>query len=140
MSVPICLAHGCEGVATRGGLCESHRGCRLLTATLADAIGAFLNRPQGARLQSTVDLKDEQVRRKVELAGSHFAHGLALLVQARFNTDEIVFEQEPITLGSASVGADVNWRVNFSWQAGKAAINFDELEDVEPDDDGDDAI
>lgn len=135
-TIPMCQARTCHGVATLAGLCDDHRRARKLTVKVQDALLEFLHVQQGATLQSSVKTSSDN-QQNVELAGWSIAQGIALLVSTCFESG-ISFDPEPISLVSASRGPDPNWRVRFTWTAGKPEPF--ELEDIEPDDDQDDEI
>ncbi|WP_131722459.1 hypothetical protein [Mycolicibacterium conceptionense] len=78
---------------------------------------------------------DQENQQNVELAGWSIAQGIALLVSTCFESG-ISFDPEPISLLSRTTGNTTNWRVRFSWVAGRPESY--ELEDIEPDDDQDD--
>lgn len=133
-TVPLCGAESCNGVANLAGLCDDHIRALRLTTKIQDALSEFLHVQQGSTLRSSVRM-DQENQQNVELAGWSIAQGIALLVSTCFESG-ITFDPEPISLLSRTTGNTTNWRVRFSWIAGKPEPF--ELEDIEHDDDQDD--
>ena len=132
-TVPVCVARGCDGIATVAGLCDAHRRARTFSSKMQDAAYEFLHKQIGNDLQSSVKITTENMKR-IEDGGQYLAEGLALFVSACFDTDKIAYEPIPISARMASNRAGVNWRVDFRWNADASNSNYFEDEDELDDD------
>lgn len=132
-SVLTCEAGYCKNPAVHtSGLCANHRRALKLTATIQDAILEFVMTPERIRPGTRSD-------KKIIQAGDHFAHGMLLLIGTLFNTEDVIFECEPIVTQMSSRDTNVpRWRVQFKWIAHNGnLLRDDDVTDLD-DDQGDD--
>lgn len=77
--------------------------------------------------------------KKIMESGDHFAHGVHLLIETLFNTEDVIFEGKPIVAQMTSRDTNVpRWRVQFKWIAHNDNLLPDDDEIDLDDDQGDD--
>lgn len=113
-TVPRCSAQACDGLVdghVGGRFCVAHRRALALTASVTDALSAYVN---GIKARDV----DADMRGDVTEAGSLIAMGLGLLIGTAFG-NEIEVGDKPIRFYSKGTEEDSRprWRIEFQWQA-----------------------
>ena len=122
-----CTAYRCGAPIEHHGLCAAHRRGLALTASISDAVMAFL--AKSSLSANSVRSANGEVDQRITEAGECFARGLALFAGTQF-AGETAWNPEPIVFGGG------RWRVNFVWFA--ATGELAQIAELDDDDDFED--